>query len=74
MAAHRCQASLDSLPPHPEIGQTQADAVRNYGIPQRNTRDDAGDNEDTGAAASFCAFIGVIGGLMLCAVALLRLW
>jgi hypothetical protein len=48
--------------------------VRNYGIPQRSTRDDAGDNEDTGAAASFCAVVGVFGGLLLCALAILGLW
>ena len=48
--------------------------MRNYGIPQRNTRDDASDNEDTGAAASFCAFVGVFGGLLLCAATILGLW
>jgi hypothetical protein len=47
--------------------------VRNFGIPQRNTRDDAGD-ENPGGAASLCAFLGIFGGLLLCALAVLGLW
>jgi hypothetical protein len=47
--------------------------VRNFGIPQRSTRDDAGDDEGAGIAASFCAFFGVLGGLLLCAVTVLGL-